>query len=256
MSLNTRRDFFKKETGIDTKAIYRSSRLIEKITGVSISPTKSIVGANAFAHESGIHQHGVLNNPETYEIMTPESVGIPKNSMVLGKHSGRHAFVDRLNELGFNLEKEKLDKAFEQFKKLADKKKVIKDADIEAIVNDKQFDIKENYKLISFVINSGDTITSTAVIKIQVGDEIIETVSIGDGSVDACYKAINSAISKEITLLDYKLDAVTDGEDAQAQAVVKLKYGNDEIITGRGISTDVVKASVNAYINGINKLFS
>ncbi|MFI3226473.1 MAG: 2-isopropylmalate synthase [Clostridia bacterium] len=255
MSLNTRRDYFKEGTRIDTKAIYRSSRLIETITGVSISPTKAIVGANAFAHESGIHQHGVLKNPETYEIMTPESVGIPKNSMVLGKHSGRHAFVDRLNELGFKLEGAELDEAFAYFKRLADKKKTLTDADIEAIVTDRQLNLNEKYKYVDFVINSGDTITSTAVVKVEIDGEIVETVSIGDGPVDACFKAINMAIGKEVALKDYKLNAITGGEDAQAEAAVKLQNGTDEVVTGRGISTDVVKASVRAYINGLNKLF-
>ena len=254
MGINTRRDYFTEGTRIDSKAIYRSSRLIEKITGVSISPTKPIVGANAFAHESGIHQHGILKNPETYEIMTPESVGIPKNSMVLGKHSGRHAFVDRLNELGFKLTDEKLDEAFTQFKRIADKKKTMSDADIEAIVSDRQLNVDEKYKYVDFVINSGDTITSTAVVKIDIDGTIIEKVAIGDGPIDACFKAINQAIGKDVTLEDYKLNAVTGGEDAQAEATVKIKNEKDEIVTGRGISTDVVKASVRAYINGINKL--
>ncbi len=256
MTLNTRRDFFKETTRVDTKQIYRASKLVQKITGVPVAPTKSIVGDNAFAHESGIHQHGVLNNPETYEIMTPESVGIPKNAMVLGKHSGRHAFNDRIKELGYTLDKEKLDKAFEQFKALADKKKVIKDADIEAIVNEKRFEVDEKIKLVNFVINSGEHITSTAVIKLEINGEIVEKVEIGDGPVDACFKAIYEALGRDITLVDYKLDAVTGGEDAMASAVVKLKNGSEEIYTGRGISTDIVKASVKAYINGINKLMS
>lgn len=253
MAINTRHDLFKSKTRINQKAIYRSSRLIETITGVSIAPTKAIVGANAFAHESGIHQHGVLSNPETYEIMTPESIGIPKKSMVLGKHSGRHAFVDRVKELGLTLEDDKLNEAFEQFKNLADKKKVIKDADIEAIINHKQLDTDEKVKLINYVINSGEKITSTAVIKIEVDGKEIEKVAIGDGPVDACFKAINEAMEIEVELHDYKLDSVTDGEDALAEATVKMEK-NGEKITGRGISTDVVKASVRAYIDGINKI--
>ena len=254
MALKTRKDYFDVDTRVDTTQIYRSCRMIETITGVAIAPTKPIVGANAFAHESGIHQHGVLNNPQTYEIMTPESIGIPQNAIVLGKHSGRHAFEARLKELGYDLTPEKLDKAFDKFKALADKKKVIKDRDLEAIIGVVPVSGPVRYTLKDYVINSGNTINTTAVIKVIRGDETFERVALSDGPVNASFAAINKIVGCDIELLDYSLKALTDGQDAQAEAVVKICFDGDrEIITGRGISTDIVEASIKAYINGINK---
>ncbi|MGN1015305.1 MAG: 2-isopropylmalate synthase [Butyricicoccus sp.] len=254
MALRTRKDYFDVDTRIDTTQIYRSCRMIETITGVAIAPTKPIVGMNAFAHESGIHQHGVLNNPQTYEIMTPESIGIPQNAIVLGKHSGRHAFEARLKELGYDLTQEKLDKAFEKFKALADKKKVIKDRDLEAIIGVVPVSGPVRYTLKDYVINSGNTINTTAVIKVIRGDEVFERVALSDGPVNASFAAINKIVGCDIELLDYSLKALTDGQDAQAEAVVKIRFdGDHEVITGRGISTDIVEASIKAYINGINK---
>lgn len=256
MALKTRKDYFGIESDIDSHQIYRASRLIQTITGVGVSPTKPIIGANAFAHESGIHQHGVLANKETYEIMTPESVGIPKNAIVLGKHSGRHAFEDRLRELGYQLDKEKLDKAFEKFKVLADKKKTIKDRDLEAIVGGSPVSVKR-YTLNNFVINCGNAINSTAVMSLNKGSSKYERVALSDGPINAAFKAINKIAGRDIVLKDYSLRALTDGEDAQAEAVVKIQVGeSDEIVTGRGISTDVIEASIKAYLNGINKFYS
>lgn len=254
MALRTRKDYFDVDTRVDTTQIYRSCRMIETITGVAIAPTKPIVGTNAFAHESGIHQHGVLNNPQTYEIMTPESIGIPQNAIVLGKHSGRHAFEARLKELGYDLTQEKLDKAFEKFKALADKKKVIKDRDLEAIIGVVPVSGPVRYTLKDYVINSGNTINTTAVIKVIRGDEVFERVALSDGPVNASFAAINKIVGCDIELMDYSLKALTDGQDAQAEAVVKICFdGDHEVITGRGISTDIVEASIKAYINGINK---
>ncbi|MGN1007931.1 MAG: 2-isopropylmalate synthase, partial [Butyricicoccus sp.] len=252
MALNTRKNYFDVSTNIKTTQIYRASRMIQTITGVPVAPTKPIVGANAFAHESGIHQHGVLNNKETYEIMTPESVGIPKNAIVLGKHSGRHAFEERLNELGYTLSKEKLDKAFEKFKVLADKKKTVKDRDLEAIIGVVPVSGAERYTLVNFVINSGNAITSTAVIKVKKGDETFERVAASDGPINASYRAINKIVGKDVELEDYSLKSMTDGEDAQAEAIVKIKVDGSAMVTGRGVSTDIVEASIKAYINGIN----
>lgn len=254
MSLKTREQYFDAVTNIDTKQIYKASRLITSITGVSVAPTKPIVGQNAFAHEAGIHQHGVLAERTTYEIMTPESIGIPQNKMVLGKHSGRHAFEDRLNELGFTLEKEMLDKTFEQFKILADKKKVVLDADLEALVENKALSLEEKYTFERFVINSGNTITATAIVSLGCEGKSIEKVAIGDGPVDAAFKAINKIVGgSEIALDDYAIHSVTSGEDAQGEAIVKLSR-NGLSVTGRGLSTDVMEASIRAYINGVNKL--
>lgn len=255
MALHTRKDYFGVACNIDTTKIYRASRMIQTITGVSVAPTKPIVGANAFAHESGIHQHGVLNHKETYEIMTPESVGIPKNEIVLGKHSGRHAFEDRLRELGYTLAREKLDKAFEKFKVLADKKKTIKDRDLEAIIGVAPVSGVERYTLVDFVINSGNTITPTAVIKLKKGEELFERVATSSGPIEAAFRAINKIVGKEIELEDYSLKSMTDGDDAQAEAIVKISVEDSELVTGRGVSTDVIEASIKSYINGINKFF-
>ncbi len=254
MALKTRKDYFDADTRIDTKQIYRSCRMIETITGVAIAPTKPIVGANAFAHESGIHQHGVLSNTQTYEIMTPDSVGIPKNAIVLGKHSGRHAFEARLVELGYTLSKDKLDKAFEKFKVLADKKKVVKDRDLEAIIGVVPVSGELRYTLKDYVITSGNTISTTAVIKLTRGDKVYEKVALSDGPINASFAAINKIVGYKITLHDYSLKALTDGKDAQSEAVVKISFNESkEVITGRGVSTDIVEASIKAYINGINK---
>jgi len=253
MGMATRKDYYDLTYNIDTTQIYRSSRLIQSITGVPVPPNKSVVGPNAFAHESGIHQHGVLAEKTTYEIMTPESVGIPKNVMVLGKHSGRHAFDDRLAELGYNLTKEELEAAFARFKTLADKKKIISDFDLEAIVSDEVHSSEDEIKLDSFVINSGNNISSTAIIKLSIKGEIVEKVAIGDGPINAAFTAINKAIGVEIELDDFSLHSITEGEDALGEAVVKLSKGK-ETSTGRGLSNDIVEASIKAYLNGLNKL--
>ena len=255
MALKTRKDYFDAETRVDSTQIYRSSRMIQTITGVPVAPTKPIIGANAFAHESGIHQHGVLNNKSTYEIMTPESVGIPQNAIVLGKHSGRHAFEARLNDLGYTLSKEKVDKAFEKFKVLADKKKVIKDRDLEALIGVVPVSGPVRYNLKQYVINSGNTISTTAVIKMTKGEEEFERAALSDGPINASFAAINKITGLSIELQDYQLRALTDGQDAQSEAIVKMTIGDNshDIITGRGISVDIVEASIKAYINGINK---
>lgn len=256
MALRVRQDYYKVDCNIDTKQIYRSSRMIQTITGVPVAPTKAIVGANAFAHESGIHQHGVLANKQTYEIMTPESVGIPQNAIVLGKHSGRHAFEDRLIALGYHLDREKIDKAFSKFKLLADKKKVIKDRDLEALVGAVPVSGgNERYSLVNFVINSGNSITSTAVIRVQHGDEVIERVAASDGPINAAFRAINKIVGREVVLEDYSLKAITEGEDAQAEAIVKISIDGSDWVTGRGVAVDVIEASIKAYINGINKFY-
>lgn len=256
MVLKTRNPLFQLESRIDTTQIHRSSRLIQSITGVSVQPNKAIVGANAFAHEAGIHQHGVLAEKSTYEIMSPESIGLSQNKMVLGKHSGRHAFEDRLKSFGYTLSKEELDIAFEKFKVLADKKKVVEDADIEALLEQKAVEIPEIYHFDRFVINSGNTITATAsvrLIKLNGQQTAIEEVSTGDGPIDASFKAIDKIVGTDFILHDYSLRSVTGGQDAQGEAVVKIRREED-VYTGKGLSTDVVEASVLAYVNAINKM--
>lgn len=253
MALKTRADQYDAVTTIETSQITRASRLLTNITGVSVQPNKAIVGANAFAHESGIHQHGVLANTETYEIMTPESVGLSTNSMVLGKHSGRHAFEDRLKSLGYELSRAEIDKAFEEFKLLTDKKKDVDDRDIEAIVRDDVMSDAESYVLERFIINSGNTITATATIVLNVDGTSIEEVAVGDGPVDAAYKAIEKILNTDAVLVDYAIHSVTEGKDALGEAIVKLK-GNGKQVTGRGLSTDVIESSILAYLNAVQKL--
>lgn len=253
MNLHTRDTYYDACCNVDARQIYRSSKLIQSITGVPVAPTKAIVGENAFAHEAGIHQHGMLAERTTYEIMTPQSIGIPKNKMVLGKHSGRHAFDDRLTELGYNLTKEELDETFSRFKILADKKKVVSDGDLEALVAMKFEPAEQCYRLNNFVINSGNSITSTSIVRLDVSGELIEKVATGDGPVDASYKAINIIIDKKVELDAYSIHAATEGEDALGEVIVKLTI-NDCKATGRASSTDIIEASILAYLNGVNKL--
>ncbi|MEI6131507.1 MAG: 2-isopropylmalate synthase [Bacillota bacterium] len=252
MGLATRKDYYNLTYNIDTTQIYRSSRLIQTITGVNVPPNKSIVGPNAFAHESGIHQHGVLAEKTTYEIMTPESVGIPKNVMVLGKHSGRHAFDDRLKELGYELDKVEIDAAFARFKTLADKKKVISDFDLEAIVSDEVNTSEDEIKLVNFEISSSNKTISTAKVELSINGKIVEKSSEGAGPINAAFTAINLAIGAEVELEDFTIHSVTEGEDALGEAIVKIKKGKI-IATGRGVSNDIVEASIKAYLNGLDK---
>jgi 2-isopropylmalate synthase len=253
MALKTRQDVLHAETRVVTTEIMRASKLLSRITGVKVQPNKAIVGENAFAHEAGIHQHGVLNNKETYEIMTPESVGLATNNMVLGKHSGKHAFRNKVKELGFEMTEEGLEQAFAKFKAIADKKKQVYDRDIEALISKESVQVPRTYRMDSFVINSGNSITSTAVLKLIKDDKVIEKVSRGEGPIDAAFKAIEKIIGIEIALEDYQLNSVTEGKDALGDALVKIS-ANGELYSGRGLSTDVIEASIHAYINAVNKM--
>ncbi|WZL73184.1 2-isopropylmalate synthase [Clostridiaceae bacterium 35-E11] len=253
MALHTRKDVLDYYCNVQTQQIMRTSKLLSRITGVHVQPNKAIVGDNAFAHESGIHQHGVLNERSTYEIMTPESIGLSKNKMVLGKHSGRHAFEERLKTLGYTLNKEELDKAFIQFKALADKKKDVYDSDLEALITKDFNEIPKAYELQRFVINSGNTITATASIVLKNHEKEIEEASTGDGPVDAAFKAIEKILGIELTLEDYALHALTEGKDAQGNVVVKISREGKSYV-GKGLSTDIVEASIRAYINAVNRM--
>ena len=253
MGLKTRGEYYQAETGINTQQLYKTSKLLAAITGVPIAPSKSIVGANAFAHESGIHQHGVLANVLTYEIMKPSDVGIPQNNMVLGKHSGKHALRDRLQQLGYDVSKEELDEIFVRFKALADKKKSLTDNDVEALALAATHVVTATYELMSHVVSTGKDITNLACVKIKKDDEIIEEVAIGTGPIDAAFKAVDKITKLDVSLESFSLHAVTDGEDAMGEAVVKLRCGNN-LYTGCGLSTDVIESSIRAYINGINKI--
>jgi len=252
MSLHTRRSFYQCGCGIHTRQLYRTSKLLSTITGIGVAPNKPVVGANAFAHEAGIHQHGVLNNRSTYEIMAPADIGIPESRVVLGKHSGRHAFAERLTELGYVIGEKEMDTAFEKFKVLADRKKNITDKDLEALIGPTAIEIPETYTLEAFVINSGTIISATAVVKLVRDGVVYEQVARGEGPIDAAYKAIDQIVSNGYHLDNYSIQAITDGEDALGEAIVKIRKG-DDVVTGRGLSTDILEASIKAYINAINK---
>ena len=254
MALRTRKDFYDAETGVNTKQIYRSSKLLSNITGVPIPPSKAIVGANAFAHESGIHQHGVIANARTYEIMNSTDVGIPQNTMVLGKHSGKHALREKLESMGYELSDEELESVFTRFKDLADKKKNITSSDIEALVLHRQAAVQGSCQLVSHVVNTGHGVPNISCIKLQRGGEQIEDVAIGTGPLDASFKAINRMLHMDVKLESFSLNAVTDGEDAIGEAVVKVSGPDGRSYTGSGLSTDIIESSIRAYVNGINKI--
>ncbi|MDQ2085150.1 2-isopropylmalate synthase [Herbivorax sp. ANBcel31] len=256
MGLETRKDFYNIGHNFDTTQIYRTSKLVSSLTGIKVQPNKAIVGSNAFAHESGIHQHGVLSEKTTYEIMTPESIGLSKNRMVLGKLSGRHAFEERLKELGYTtLTTEEIQKAFVMFKDLADKKKVVLDKDIEALVEEKVSEVVEIYELDSFQITSGNKSVSTATISLKKNEEILTEAATGDGPVNAAFNAMERVVGVIFTLEDYSLAAVTEGKDALGEVTVRVAK-DDEIFIGRGVSVDVIEASVKAYLNAINRAIS
>ena len=254
MAIHTRRDFYDAETGINTKQIYRSSKLLSNITGVPIPPSKAIVGANAFAHESGIHQHGVIANAQTYEIMNSVDVGIPQNTMVLGKHSGKHALRERLISMGYELSDEELEQVFARFKVLADKKKNLTNSDIEALVLHRRNTTIGSCRLLSHVVNTGNGVPNTSCIKLQRESDVLEEVAIGSGPLDASFKAINRMLDMDIRLESFSLNAVTDGEDAIGEAVVKVAAPDGQVYTGTGLSTDIIESSIRAYVNGINKI--
>jgi len=253
MALNTRNDLFGKSTSINKKELYKTSRLVSKLTGIPVQPNKAIVGRNAFSHEAGIHQDGMLKKRTTYEIMRSEDIGFGRTRLVLGKHSGRHAFSERLKAIGFHLYGKELDRAFKIFKELADKKKEIYDEDLETIVEDELRTIPAIYKLKNLRFTSGTDITPSAEITLKVKQKDVRKSSTGDGPVDACYKAVDKITGIKPQLLDYSIRAVTGGKDALGEVAVRLKAANREV-SGRGSSTDIVEASAKAYIDAINKI--
>lgn len=263
MALRTRGEAFGIETGIDTTKIHGASRLVATVTGSRVQANKAIVGENAFAHEAGIHQHGVLANAATYEIMTPESVGLPRSEMVLGKHSGRHAFDERLTLLGVKATGPEADALFAAFKDLADRKKTVSDRDIEALALGSSglalgsaTRESEHWRLERFVINSGTSITSTCALRLATvepdgSEKLHERIAVGDGPIDAGFKAIDKIVGKNLTLEDFQVQAVTGGKDAQGEARIRIESGGRRW-NGSGLSTDVVEASVRAYLSAIN----
>jgi 2-isopropylmalate synthase len=254
MSLRTRRDFYKADTNINTTEITRTSRMVTKITGLEVQANKAIVGRNAFAHEAGIHQDGLLKERTTYEIITPESVGLTHSAkLVMGKHSGRHAFKARLSELGYDLSDDELETAFVKFKELADQKKDIYDEDLEAIVSTELTSAPEVYSLVSLEIKSGTDVKPSATVTMNVRGEEQTSTRSGDGPVDSAYMAIAELTGTGSTLMKFDVKSVTGGMDALGEVSVTLEQG-DSTVRGHGAHTDILVAAAQAYINALNKL--
>jgi len=253
MAIRTRKDLFPFSTRVNPKQIFLTSRLVSKITGMVVQPNKAIVGANAFAHESGIHQDGVLKEKLTYEIMTPESVGISKSSIVLGKLSGRHAFREKLKDLGYKLSEEDFELAFNRFKQLADKKRQIFDEDIESIVVEEILRMPKKFKLDYLNVVAGNLTVPTATVKMVVDGNLIQEAGFGDGPVDAVFKTIKKITRTRSKLLQFAINAITSGTEAQGEVTVRLEEKGYTVI-GQGVDTDVIVASAKAYINALNKM--
>jgi len=253
MAIRTRPDAFPYQNNIKTKNLLSLSRLLATVTGFDVQPNKAIVGRNAFAHEAGIHQDGVLKNAATYEIMTPESVGWAKNSLVLGKHSGRAAFRDKLNTLGYKIGDNQLNDAFRRFKDLADRKKVVFDDDIVALVDDEVMRDHERIKFVSLDVSSGSKRQPTADLELSIDGVVKSGSATGDGPVDATFKAIQSIFPHTANLTLFQIGAITEGTDAQAKTTVRLEE-NGKMVDGQGADTDTIVASARAYVHALNKL--
>jgi len=256
MLLRMRRDYYQLDTRIDTTKIWPTSRMVSQLTGLYIQRNKAIVGENAFAHESGIHQDGVLKHRETYEIIDPRQVGIPENKLVLGKHSGRHALKQRLDQLGYTVDEVTLQRIYDAFKKLSDKKKNVYDEDIEALVESELESsvASELWNLTKLQFTSGSDAIPTAVVELSdaTGTKVMKACT-GDGPVDAIYQAMQEMTGVEATLLDYQLRAVSQGRDAQGEVQVEIEH-HGRRVRGRGVSTDVIEASARAYLSALNRI--
>lgn len=253
MNLRTRKDIYGLEDHLQPKGIYRISRLAAGISGIEVQPNKPVIGPNAFAHQSGVHQHGVLRDRATYEIMKPEELGIPQGSVMLGKLSGRHALREHANELGIYLTEHELNRAFEKFKELADRKKDITERDVMAILREQMHGSLGQYRMHSFQIFSGNRMTSTATVSLNNGSDIITRADCGDGPVEACFHAVDQITGISCSLESYQLRAVTEGEDALGEVTVRVRNGED-VMLGKGVSTDIIEASCLAYLNAVNRL--
>jgi 2-isopropylmalate synthase len=259
MALRTRHRYFGMETGIDTTQIIRASHMVASYTGISVPPNKAVVGSNAFAHEAGIHQDGILKHQGTYEIMMPETVGLDRSRLVLGKHSGRHAFRVRLEQLGFELDDEAVAKAFGSFKELADKKKIITDADLEALVADKFFQPEEIFKLLDLQVTCGSPGMPTATVRMaDPDDDEAIGVAVGTGPVDAVFRSIDQIIDRPTKLIEYAVHSITEGIDALGNVTVRIMDADrpDQIISGHGADVDIIVASAKAYIAAKNRMIA
>jgi 2-isopropylmalate synthase len=255
MALRTRQNVLPYKTGIHTEVITRASRLVSTVTGFPVQPNKAIVGANAFAHESGIHQDGMLKHAGTYEIMTPESVGLTRSTLVMGKHSGRHAFKSKLKELGFELGDNAIEEAFRRFKDLADKKKDVFDEDIMALVDDEVVRSNEHIRFVSLQVICGSKGPQQADLELEIDGVVKQTRALGDGPVDATFKAIRQLFPHDARLQLFQVNAVTAGTDAQAEVTVRLEE-NGKTVNGQGADTDTLVASCKAYLHALNKLLT
>lgn len=253
MALKTRSELLAAETRIHTEQIHRSSVLVSTLTGKPVQHNKAIVGSNAFAHEAGIHQDGILKNRMTYEIMTPESVGLSQSKLVLGKHSGRHAVKSRLEELGYTISDEDMERTYQRFIELADKKKEVTDSDLEALIRDRFAASDDMYTLDYLHVSTGNSTIPTATIRLKKKGEPIQEASCGDGPIDAIYNAIDRITGLPVKLEEYSIKAVTSGQDALGEVMVKVKE-NGHAYVGRGVSTDIIEASTLAYLHAVNKI--
>jgi 2-isopropylmalate synthase len=253
MSLHTRPNCLPVSTGINTEQIYPTSRLVSMITGIMVQPNKAIVGANAFAHEAGIHQDGVLKNPMTYEIMKPETIGLKRNSLVLGKHSGRHALRSRLKEMGYDLSDDELNLVFNKFKELADKKKQLVDEDLELIVTEGILRTADIFKLEYLHVTSGTTVLPMASVELSINGRPVRGAGYGNGPIDSAFNTISKLSGTQSELLRFSISALTGGTDAQGEVTVRLRE-NGLVALGRGSDPDIITASAKAFINGLNRL--
>jgi 2-isopropylmalate synthase len=253
MGLRTRRDWYGADTKVVTEELSKTSRLVSKITGMVIQPNKAIVGANAFAHTSGIHQDGLLKDKTTYEIMRPESVGLEQVKLVMGKLSGRHAFRQRLEELGYKLTEDETNHAFERFKRLADQKKEIYEEDLEVIVSEEVAKMSERVVLKSFQVESGTNKTPKATVELEIDGKLVSHSGTGDGPVDAVYRTIAAMTQTKSKLLMFGVNAITGGTDAQGEVSVRLEE-DGRTVSGHGADTDIITAAARAYLNALNKL--
>jgi 2-isopropylmalate synthase len=270
MAIRTRRQMFNLETGIDTTLLTRTSRMVSNFTGIPVQPNKAIVGANAFAHEAGIHQDGMLKHQGTYEIMRPDMVGLSASRLVLGKHSGRHAFKQQLEDMGYELDTDELNRAFKRFKELADRKKTVTEVDLEAVVTDQISQPVEIFKLDGLQVSCGTMGMATATVRlVGPNDEILMKAGLGTGPVDATFSAIDQVVQVKNTLLEYSVNAITEGIDAIGEVTVRLQAENGDLpkkqnpqammprvrtFGGHGVDTDVIVASAKAYLSALNKL--
>jgi 2-isopropylmalate synthase len=252
MAMRTRRDFLNVTCRIDTRRIFPVSRQVASVTGLNVQRNKAVVGENAFAHEAGIHQHGVMAHRETYEIMRAEDIGIPANKLVLGKHSGRHAFAQRIEALGYSLGEQQIDRAFDKFKALADKKKEVFDEDIEALIDEEMEQVAELWKLAGVQTVAGSNATPTATVTLTKEGKSVTDAAIGDGPVDAVYEAIQRITGLKLRLTDYSLRAITSGANAQGEVTIEVERDGKRF-RARGVDTDIVQASARAYLAAVNR---